>query len=95
MDADRAVDLIVQADLPIGSVLSAGQLDAIHAQVGLGEAGPVGMLGINLGQRDERAGIAGPVDDLWQLVDRGAVFQHWPRVTRFGRIVQRAAGTPR
>ena len=33
MDADRTLDLIVQANFAIGFVLSAGKLNAIHAEV--------------------------------------------------------------
>src|SRR5438128_2149629 len=39
-------------------------------------AGPVGVLGIDLRQRDERAAILGPGDLLRQLVDRRLVREH-------------------
>ena len=39
MHADRAVNLIVQADFAIGLVLAAGKLHAVHAQVRVPPAG--------------------------------------------------------
>ena len=33
MDADRAMDLIMQADLAVWLILTAGELDAVHAEV--------------------------------------------------------------
>ena len=58
--ADAAVDLVVQADLAVRLVLVAGELHAVHAQVGVPPAGPVGVLGVDLRQRDERPAVARP-----------------------------------
>ena len=55
MDADAAVDLVVQPDLAVGLVLVARELHAVHAEVRLPPAGPVGVFGVDLRQRDERA----------------------------------------
>ena len=71
MHADAAMDLIVQPDLPIGRVLAARNLHAVHAQVGIQQARLVGMLGVNFRQRDERPAVARPTDNLRELVDRG------------------------
>ena len=50
MHADAAMNLIVQADLPIRLVLVARKLHAVHAEVGMPPAGPLGVLGVNLRQ---------------------------------------------
>ena len=73
VDADRTMDLIVQADLAIGLVLAAGKLDAVHAEVRVAPARAIDIFGINLRQRDERAAVVGPTDLLRQLRDRGFV----------------------
>src|SRR5262249_23617629 len=53
MDTDAAVDLVVQADLASRFVFVAGKLDAIHTEVGVTPAGLVGVLRVDLRQRDE------------------------------------------
>jgi len=58
MDTDAAVNLVVQADFAVGLILVAGQLHAIHAEIGVAPAGTVGVLGIDLRQRDEGAAVA-------------------------------------
>ena len=61
---DAAVDLIVDPHLAVRLVLPAGNLHAIHAQVGRGEAGLVGILGIDLGQRNVGAAVVGPATSI-------------------------------
>ncbi len=48
MDADAAVDLIVQTDLAVGLILVAGELHPVHAQVGMPPAGTVGVFRVHL-----------------------------------------------
>ena len=60
VDADRAVDLIVEADFAVGLVLAAGELDAVHAEVGVSPAGLRDIFGVDLRERDERAAVVGP-----------------------------------
>ena len=57
VDADPAVDLVVQADLAVRLVLVPRELDPVHPQVRLRQAGPVGVLGVDLRQRDERPAV--------------------------------------
>lgn len=64
MHADAAVDLVVQADLAVRSVLIAAELNAVHAEVGALPARALGMLGVYLRQRHEGAAVVGPTDDL-------------------------------
>ena len=73
MDADRAVDLIVEADFAVGLVLAARQLDAVHAEVRVSPAGLRDIFGVDLRQRDERAAVVGPAYLLRQLRDGGFV----------------------
>ena len=79
MHADPAVDLVVQPDLAARLVSVAGELDPVHPEVGTGDARPVRILGIDLGQRDERAAIHRPALDPGQLTDAGLVRQDRPR----------------
>ena len=94
--ADPAVDLVVQPDLAVRLVLVAGELDAVHPQVGRRQAGPVGVLGVDLRQGDERPAVHRPALDLGQLVERrsGAPGSA-PISTRRGRSRQSVRGTPR
>ena len=78
MDADAAMDLVVQTDLPVRLVLVAGQLHAIHAEVGVPPAGPVRVLGVDLRQRDEGAAVARPALQLRQLAHRRLVGEDRP-----------------
>ena len=76
--ADPAMDLVVQPDLAVGLVLVARELDPVHPQVRSSQAGPVGVLGVDLRQRDERPAVHRPALDLRQLVDRDSVGQDRP-----------------
>ena len=60
VNANAAMDLIVQANLPVGLILIAGQLDTIHAQVGTTPAGFGCILAVNQGEGDEGTAIARP-----------------------------------
>ena len=60
VDADPPVDLVVQADLAVRLVLVPRELDPVHPQVRLRQAGPVGVLGVDLRQGDERPAVVGP-----------------------------------
>jgi hypothetical protein len=79
MHADPAVDLIVQPDLASRLVGVAGELDPVHPQVRAAQAGPVGILGIDLGQGDERSAVHRPALDPGQFADAGPVRQDRPR----------------
>ncbi len=70
MDADAAMDLVVQTDFLVGPVLAAGELDAVHAQVRAAESGRVGIFGIDQRQGDEGAAVVGPGLKARQGVDR-------------------------
>ncbi len=67
MDSDPAVDLVVKADLPVRLVLVAGKLHSVHPQVRARQTRPVRILGIDLGQSDERPAVHRPALDLRQL----------------------------
>jgi hypothetical protein len=68
MHADAAMDLVVEADLT-RRVGAAGELHAIHAEVGLAPAGAAHVLGVDLRQRDEGAAVARPRHHLRQVLD--------------------------
>ena len=77
VDADAAMNLVVQADLAIELVLVAGKLHAIHAEVRCAPAGPVGILGVDLRQRDERPAVHAATTgsraaDRWSSGDPGS-----------------------
>ncbi len=76
VDADAPVDLVVQANLGVGRVLVARQLDPVHAQVGRHGSGPLGILRVDLGQRDERAAVHRPALQLRQLGQAGLAGHH-------------------
>ena len=84
MQADRPVNLVMQADLFVQRVFSAGHLDAVHAQIRSRETGRLGILGIDLRQRDERSAIAGPARQLGERVDRGRVLHDRPAADELG-----------
>ena len=97
VDADRALDLIVQADFAVGLVLAAGELDAVHAEVGVPPAGLRDVFGVNLRQRDERAAVVRPAYLLRQLRDCCFVRRHVGAVDELRNRRQRAerrAGIP-
>ena len=71
--ADAAVNLVVEPDFAIRHVLLAGELHAVHAQVRLSQAGPVGVFGINQWQGHEGPAVIGPALDLRELVECGLV----------------------
>jgi hypothetical protein len=76
MHADAAVDLVVEADLPVRHVPVSGKLHAVHAEIGMPPARPKGVFGVDLRQRDESAAVARPGNELRQAADRGFVSQH-------------------
>ena len=93
VDADRAVDLVVQADLAVRLVLVAGKLHAVHAEVRAPQARLADVFGVDLRQRDERAAVVGPADLLRQLRDRGAIGGDRRRARRiFGNMQAARAG---
>ena len=73
MDTDPAMNLIMQPDLDVWLILTAGKLHAIHADVRPLEARLIGIFGVNERQRDERPAIVWPRFLLWQLIDGGFV----------------------
>jgi len=73
---DAAVNLVMQAGLPIRFIAIAGDLDAVHPQVGGGVTGLGGTLRIYLRQGDEGAAIHGPGNQLRQLRKCRAALQH-------------------
>ena len=70
MDANRAVNLVVQTNLVVGRVLVAGELHTIHAQIRILPAGLINLLGVDDRQRDKRPAVTGPALHLRQLADR-------------------------
>src|SRR6202451_21329 len=78
------MNLVMQADFPIRQIPAPGQLDAVHAQVGAREAGPIGVFGVDLGQRDEGAAVPGPACLLRQLVDGRRVIEDRSAADRLG-----------
>lgn len=64
---DAAVQLVMKARLPVGQVLVAAELDAVHAEVGAQYAGPFGVFGVHLREGHEGPAVLRPVDDLRQL----------------------------
>src|SRR5262249_12977917 len=99
VDADAAMDLVVQADFAVGLIGVAGELDTIHAQVGVPPAGPVGVFGVDLWQGDERPAVARPADQLRQFADARVVSEdrspraelrpHVPESTRYVPVAPR------
>ena len=90
MDADAAMNLVMQADLSVGLILSAGELNAVHPQIGVLPARPVGVFGVDLRQRDEGSSVVRPVDDLRELVNRRLIREHWPTRDELWQHVQRS-----
>ena len=80
VDADIAADLVVEAYFTICCVIIACELDAIHAEVGVHDAGVVWVFGVNLGEEDKGAAVVWPALDLGELVDGGGVFEGRARV---------------
>ena len=73
MHADRAVNLVVEADLAVWLVAVAGELHAVHAEIRTPQARLADVFGVDLRQRDECPAVVGPADLLRQLRDGGAV----------------------
>ena len=88
--ADRAMDLIVQADFAVRLVLAAGKLHAVHAEVRAPPARRADIFGVDLRQRDERAAVVRPAHLLRQLRDRRFVPVTSARRTNFGSMEQLA-----
>ncbi len=74
--ADPAVNLVVEADFPIVLVGVARELHAIHAEVRVLRARPVGVLGVDGRQRDERAAVTRPAGHPRQTGERNLTGQH-------------------
>ena len=70
MDADAAVNLVVQPDLAVLLVLVAGQLNSIHAQIGTQQPRTFDVLGVDCGKSDERSAIVRPTLQLRQVINR-------------------------
>ena len=66
MNADAAMELVMEPDLAVGQVVVAGQLHPVHAEVRPGRSRLIRVLGVDRRQRDERAAVAGPGHDLRQ-----------------------------
>ncbi len=66
MNTDTAMNLVMQAGFVAG-ILIAGNLHAVHSQVGASPAFASGSFGIDLRQSDKRATVIGPGDELRQL----------------------------
>ena len=73
MHAEAAMNLVVQAHLAVLDVVVAGELDAVHAEVGVTESLLLRVLGVHLRQRDERTAVVGPGRDLRQVGERDLV----------------------
>ena len=64
VDADPAVDLVMDADLAVRLVAVPRELDPIHPEVGLRQPGLPGVLAVDLRQGDERPAVVGPGPEL-------------------------------
>ncbi len=76
MDANAAMELVMQAHFPVRLIGIPRKLDAVHAHVGLHNAGRIRVFGINLRQRDEGAAVYRPVLDLRNVTD-GNLLRHY------------------
>ncbi len=70
--SDPSVELVVQAHFAVGHVFVAGELDAVHAQVGLHDVAAARRQGEHLGQGYKSPPVQRPGFDLGQLPHRGA-----------------------
>src|SRR3569833_1328845 len=77
MNADAAMDLVMQADLLVLYIIVPGKLDTVHTQVGIHNAGLIDILRINLRHSDERAAVQGPVHYLRQVADLRLAKTYW------------------
>ena len=64
MNADTAMNLVMQPNFAVGNVIVAVQLDPVHSHVRILEAGVVGVFRIDLRQRDERSAVSRPALQL-------------------------------
>ena len=78
VDADAAVNLVVQPALAVRLVLVARELHAVHAEVRLHPAGRSGCSVYTCGQRHERPAVQRPALQLRQLRERGLVCEDRP-----------------
>lgn len=60
MDANAAMDLIMESDFLIRDVVVSRDLDAVHAEVRALPAGVLGVFGIDSGESDKWSSICGP-----------------------------------
>ncbi len=83
MQADAAVQLIVEPDLAIGFVVVACELHAVHAEVRLHERPPrasvAGVFCVDGRQRDERPAVSWPACHLREARERNLMREHRPR----------------
>ena len=75
-----AADLVVQTNLFVLYVIITRKLDAIHAQIGIHNTRTVGILSINLGQKNKRTAIIGPALNLRKLINTRTVFEHTTKI---------------
>ena len=78
VDADAAVELVVEADFVERPVGVAGQLDAVHAEIRALCAGAGWILGVDTRKRDERAAVPRPGDDPGERCEGHGAGLHRP-----------------
>jgi hypothetical protein len=83
MYAYTTMQLVMQAYLFIQDIIITGHLYAVHAQVGIHNAGLVGILGIYLRHGNKRAAIIGPVNYLRQFAVFGFCQNLWANFCLF------------
>lgn len=88
VNANVAADLVVEANFFVEFVVVARELDAVHTQVGVHDAGIIGVFGVDLGQEDKGATVVGPALNLGKLVDGGGVFEGWAGAHLSGQRVE-------
>ena len=71
-----AANLIVQTNFFVLYILITRKLDAIHTQIRIHNTRPVGILSIDLGQKNKRTAIVGPALNLRKLINSRTVFGH-------------------
>src|SRR5436305_13831865 len=77
VNADAAMNLIMQTDFAAGDVRAARKLQPVHAEIRVRYAGLAHIFGVALRQRDECAGVTWPTLELRKLTDRRFVFEDW------------------
>ena len=83
-----AADLVVQTNFFVLYVLITRKLDAIHAQIRIHNTRPVGVLSINLGQKNKWTAIVGPALNLRKLINSRTLFEHRARAHLFGQRIK-------